>query len=277
MKRSSIVLVVLLFSTSAFPAGTGEPSPARRLGHSIWNELRQYGHDAKELTLAPLRWDGHQWVRFGEGVGSVAVVYAADRSLYDAVQRNRSSFTDDFSKTMKPFGGQRALNLSALMILTGSITHDFRLRDAGRDSLESELWAAGVVTPLLKRAFGRARPSQELGAHSFHPFDSSYQSFPSGHSTNAWAFATAVAGHYDGWLVPTIVYTIASSVSMSRVNDRAHFPSDVLAGALISHAVARGIVARHQRGRIAWSVEPAMLSGRAAMLVRFSLSVSGSD
>jgi len=107
--------------------------------------------------------------------------------------------------------------------------------------------AAGVVTPLLKRTFGRARPSQGEGTHSFHPFSSGHESFPSGHATNAFAFATAVAGHYDNWVVPTIVYTMATGVAMSRVNDRAHFASDVLAGALIGRAVARGIVGRHLR------------------------------
>jgi len=233
----------------------------------VAQELRQYGHDFAQLTLAPAHWKTHQWTRFGEGLGSVAVLYAADRPLYDAVQRNRSSFTNDFAKQVTPFGARRAQYISAAMIITGSMTHDFTLRDAGRDSLEAEIWAGGVVTPLLKRAFGRARPVQEQGTHSFHPLNGSYQSFPSGHSTNAWAFATAIAAHYDNWVVPTIVYSLASGVSFSRVNDRAHFPSDVLAGALISHAIAKGIVARHQRGRIALNVEPTIVRGRTAMLL----------
>lgn len=265
MKFFSLFALLLAVSVSVSAADSSTSEKTTKLGRSIWNELRQYGHDAKDLTLAPLRWNEHQWLRFGEGVAAAGAVYAADRPLYDAVQRNRSSFTDNYAKVVTPFGGQRALQLSALLIVAGSMTHDFQMRDAGRDSLESELWAAGVVTPLLKRAFGRARPIQELGTHSFHPGSSKYQSFPSGHSTNVFALATAVAGHYDTWVVPTIVYTLATSVAFSRVNDRAHFPSDVLAGALISRAVAKGIVARHQRGRIAWDLAPAMVNGRTAV------------
>jgi len=166
-----------------------------------------------------------------------------------------------------PFGGRRAEYISAALIVGGLFAHDENVRDAGRDSLEAEIIAGGIVTPLLKRAFGRARPIQGEGAHSFHPFSSTDQSFPSGHATNAFAFATAVAGHYDGWVVPTIVYSLATGVAMSRVNDRAHFPSDVLAGALIGRGIAKSIVFRHQRANTTLLIMPALVGGRPGVMV----------
>lgn len=239
---------------------------------SVKEEAIRYVRDAKGLAAAPLRWDRHTWERFGEGTAVVVALYATDRQTSDRVQANRTSSTDQFAKTITPFGGHRALELSALMIAAGAGIHDTNLRDAGRDSLQSELWAAGIVTPLLKRAFGRARPVQNEGSHSFHPFHSHFESFPSGHSTNAFAFATAVAGHYNGWLVPTIVYTIASGVAVSRVNDHVHFPSDVLAGALIGHVVAKGIVARHTGRTVAWQAMP--LIDRKTMGVMITIGPS---
>lgn len=223
---------------------------------SVKHEVVRYVRDAKSLATAPLRWDRRTWARFGEGTAVVVALYATDRQTSDRVQEHRSSSTDQFAKTITPFGGHRALELSALMIAAGAGMHDMNLRDAGRDSLQSEIWAAGVVTPLLKRAFGRARPVQNEGSHSFHPLNAHFESFPSGHATNAFAFATAVAGHYDGWVVPTIVYTLASGVAMSRVNDHVHFASDVVAGALIGHVVAKGIVARHGRKHLVWQAVP---------------------
>ena len=243
------------------------PSKTKKLAHSVTNELRQYGHDFKEMTLSPLRWNRQQWTRFGEGVGSVGVVMALDKPVYDAVQRNRSGFTNHFAKAITPFGGRRAEWVSLAMIVYGASVHDFTARDAGRDSLEAEIWAGGVVTPVLKRMFGRARPVQDEGTHKFHPFNSKYESFPSGHSTNAWAAATGIASHYDGWIVPTIAYTIATGVSFSRVTDRAHFPSDVLAGALIGRAVAKSIAMGHKGGRIAWAIEPTTIRGRSALML----------
>lgn len=248
MRREAVLLFVL-----ALPVYGADDCP---VVSSLKHEVIRDAQDAKSLATAPLRWDRTTWVHFAEGTAVVVALYATDHQTSDRVQQNRSSSTDQFAKTLTPFGGHRALELSALMIATGAGLHDTNLRDAGRDSLESELWAAGIVTPLLKRAFGRARPIQNEGSHSFHPLDKNFESFPSGHATNAFAFATAIAGHYDGWVVPTIVYTIASGVAASRVNDHVHFPSDVVAGALIGHAVAKGILARHTGRKVDWQAAP---------------------
>jgi membrane-associated phospholipid phosphatase len=56
--------------------------------------------------------------------------------------------------------------------------------------------------------------------------------------------------------VPTIVYTLASGVSFARMNDHVHFPSDVLAGALIGRAVAKSITWRHKQVHVAPLVSP---------------------
>ncbi len=242
-----------LFLLIALPLYGADQCP---VAAAVTHEIVRDANDAKSMALAPFHWDRQAWMHFAEGTAVVVALYATDRQTAERAQRNRSSSSDQFAKTITPFGGHRALEASLVMIAAGAGLHDTNLRDAGRDSLESELWAAGVVTPLLKRAFGRARPIQNEGSHSFHPLSSRFQSFPSGHATNAFAFATAVAGHYDGWLVPTIVYTVASGVAASRVNDNVHFASDVVAGALIGHAVARGVLSRHHGKGLAWQAAP---------------------
>lgn len=248
MKRIAMLILI-----AALPAYGADDCHAICIAK---REAVRYVHDAKSLATAPLHWDRTEWTRFGEGSVAVLALYATDKQTSDYSQRHRSSSTNQFAKDLTPFGGHRALQLSVLMIAAGAGVHDPTLRDAGRDSLESELLAAGVVTPLLKFAIGRARPNRNVGSHSFHPFDKTFDSFPSGHATNAFAFATAIAGHYDGWVVPTIVYTLASGVAVSRVNDHVHFPSDVLAGALIGHAVAKGILARHVTSKVSWQAVP---------------------
>jgi membrane-associated phospholipid phosphatase len=216
-------------------------------------ELQSDADDAKTLAKAPFYWKAPEWRRFAEGVGVVAAVMVADRRLEDAFQRNRSSFTDSFARQVTPFGAARALEISGVLIGTGWLTHNENVLGAGRDSLEAEIWAAGIVTPLLKDTFGRARPVTGEGTWQFHGFrnNNADASLPSGHATNAFAAATAIAAHSDGYLIPTIAYTLATGVAFSRVNDRAHFPSDVVAGALIGRAVARSIAAHHARVRLA--------------------------
>ncbi len=233
MKRTFAVLVVA-HTLLSVPAHAGE--------------LQRAAADLKSLVTAPLHWRAKEWKRFGEGTALVLAVGVADKQIEDAFQRNRSSATNSFAKAITPFGGGRALQVSALLFGAGALFKNPRVEDAGRDSLEAELWAAGVITPIIKREIGRARPFVGEGPYSLKTDQAhadAYQSFPSGHATNAFAAATAIAGHYDNWIVPTIVYTLATGVAVSRVNDHVHWPSDVVAGALIGRAVARGIVTRH--------------------------------
>ena len=102
------------------------------------------------------------------------------------------------------------------------------------------------MTPLLKKIVGRERPNRSDDPYSFSPF-SSQDSFPSNHATTAFALASGIAAHYDGWVVPTIAYTVASSVAASRLNDNVHWASDVVAGAIIGTEIGHFIVRRHRR------------------------------
>ena len=89
-------------------------------------------------------------------------------------------------------------------------------------------------------------PFETDGETTFTPF-SSHDSFPSGHATQAFAIASVVAMRSNGWFLPALAYTTATVVAMDRINDRAHFASDVAAGAIIGTVTGRFLVARHRR------------------------------
>jgi hypothetical protein len=213
--------------------------------HADDSLLRRTIKDVEDLATAPVHWKVSQWTRFGEGVALVGATMALDKPILDAVQRNRTSASDRYFKDVTHLGGGYSQDVAIALLLGGIVARNERLRETGFDALESSAWAAGVVTPIIKEAVGRARPVQERGTYDFRPFGGS-QSFPSGHATNAFALATAIAAHSDGYVIPTIAYTLATSVAIARVNDRVHFPSDVVAGALIGRAVAKSITSRHR-------------------------------
>lgn len=100
----------------------------------------------------------------------------------------------------------------------------------------------------------------------------SNQSFPSGHATEAFTLASVVAARSSGWLIPTLAYTGACLVAYDRVNDRAHFPSDVVADAALGIAVGRFVVARHQpepQGTPQVELQVIPVRNGAGLLVRF--------
>jgi undecaprenyl-diphosphatase len=101
--------------------------------------------------------------------------------------------------------------------------------------LFSAIALPGLVFTIVKRLIGRARPL--VGPHS-DPFlylplrwNVEYASFPSGHATDAFAAAAAIGALWPK--MRPFMCTYAVLIALSRVMVTAHFPSDVLAGAIM--------------------------------------------
>jgi membrane-associated phospholipid phosphatase len=109
-------------------------------------------------------------------------------------------------------------------------------RAGGRIAMS--ILTAGVVTNLLKVAIGRTRPTDTDNAYDFKPF-SGADSWPSGHTTVAFAMATSVGDEIGSTPVSVALYTAAGLTGWSRINDNRHWISDVLAGALIGITSAK--------------------------------------
>lgn len=234
------------------------PESAASLPSVLKSEARRYLLDGRSILFAPLHWDRGSWTQAAVAVASVALLTREDSRIDSAIQRNRSSRTDSVSRAVTPFGSYAGIGLSVASLGGGLLFRNAELRDIGRDALEAEFFAAGIVTPLLKRTAGRLRPAQGSDADEYRPL-SNGQSFPSGHSTEAFAVASVIAARSKGWIVPAVAYTLASGVALARMNDRAHFASDVVAGAVIGTAIGQSVVRSHSAGAeksSSWNLAP---------------------
>lgn len=88
----------------------------------------------------------------------------------------------------------------------------------------------GLVVTVVKRGIGRVRPSAE-GPFAYLPFSwrPDYASFPSGHTTTAFAALVALGALWPRLRPALWIYALA--IAASRVAVSAHYLSDVMAGA----------------------------------------------
>ena len=172
-----------------------------------------------------------------------------DTAVYAAVASTPTATLDRAMSRLSRAADHSKLSLTAaaLLALTGG--------PAGRRAAEMGVASVAVtsatVNALMKPVGRRPRPDRSgrgvpVGRHVRMPASGS---FPSGHAAAAFAFATGVGHTLPVAAVP--LRALAALVAYSRVHTGVHYPSDVVAGALIGATLAQlttqGL--EHQRPR----------------------------
>ncbi len=134
--------------------------------------------------------------------------------------------------------------IGGTMYAVGRLGHFDRVADLGWHGTEAVL-VADVLTYMLKGINGRSRPfvSNDTNPRDYKLFrgfgDGTRQSFPSGHSTSAFAAAAAVTAETgtwwpkSKWVIGPLMYGGATMVGLSRMYHNKHWASDVVLGAAI--------------------------------------------
>ncbi|SRR5581483_4709883 len=202
--------------------------------------------DVKETFTAPARWDKRDWLIFGGVVAGIGTVAVFDEDIQRAVQRNRNGTLNDISNAIQPFGQEYVPGVLGAFYLGGAFFNDERAKVVALDGASASIIASGLILYPLKYAVGRSRPGDNRGAYHFQPFGGS-DSFPSGHTTEAFVLATVIAEHYDSIWIKIGSYGVASMVGYARMNNNYHWASDVLAGAAIGTFVSHVVVHYNQK------------------------------
>jgi membrane-associated phospholipid phosphatase len=128
------------------------------------------------------------------------------------------------------------LGIPAGIGTTGLIKKDKELIRSACVILAAEA-ITSVISTAMKYSINRDRPfitypdiTKKSSAGS--------PSFPSGHTSNAFATATSLSMEFPKWYVIVPSYSWAGCVGYSRMHLGVHYPSDVLAGALIGSGCA---------------------------------------
>ena len=187
--------------------------------------------------------NGFRWWQPVLVVGAIATASLADGAINDWAQDHRTPQSDDLARVFR-YGGEAKVTfgISGGIVVAGTIVGDPELQRSGGRVLLS-LLAAEAATLAVKFSAGRFRPAETDNPYVFKPF-SGHDSFPSGHTTLAFALATSLSNEIDNGWASAAMYTFATGTAWSRLNDQRHWFSDVLAGATVGITAAT-LVHRH--------------------------------
>lgn len=215
-------------------------SQAQHINKScVVNYSKSFFSDTRDYFVAPFKWDGKQVALYGGFLAAGVGVYFVDDWIHEQIPVPNVSQQEGIKYGLSYFGnGYYTMPLMAGMFLYGLSAQKELPFQTAMMGVKSFVIST-VLTRAIKYSFNRSRPNENQGSQFWGgPFKSFSLSFPSGHSTGAFAIASVLATNYahKKW-IPIASYTLATGVGLSRVWTKNHWASDVIFGALIGWSV----------------------------------------
>ena len=154
-----------------------------------------------------------------------------DIDLLKEINLERNKSLDPSFKFITNSVSPMSIGAPIVVLGLGIIQKDSSLKSKGVFMVEA-LCLNAFTTTALKMAFKRDRPFVTY-PYLDKQADAGTYSFPSGHTSSAFAFATSISLAFPKWYVIAPSYVYACAAGYSRMHLGVHFPSDILAGAIV--------------------------------------------
>ena len=217
------------------PAKPVYPPPAGQTRNRLCWRIRRGSRapPLKELPSALL----HSFAGLLDSDNLVPAIIGASAAGVSAFADDRTKNYFQGHRRVKEVGniGDRLGNGFVLAGITGALlatsysgeNQKFR---AMSFSLAQGFIMTGTIVQSIKATTDRYRPNRE-----------NEQSFPSGHTSSMFTYASVIS-HYYGGKAGIPAYSVATLVGLSRIEKHQHHLSDVIAGATLGYLIGRTVV-----------------------------------
>ena len=215
----SLLCIVLNCQQLQAQSHASEPSLNRFLDWTINDPI----HVIKDIDQKEIG----TFLLTGIGVAGISAYDTYSSNLLQSRIRNSSYLT----ATNEVGTFKYAAPLSAAVFGTSLLTDNYKFQDAAFTSLQSVIYTNFTVNA-AKFIFARERPDHYEGPYDFEFFEGNATSFPSGHTSTAFAVVVPWVVYYPN-VVTYSMLALPVSTAIARVAKGRHWVSDVTAGALI--------------------------------------------
>jgi membrane-associated phospholipid phosphatase len=224
--------------------------------------------DLKQQVTSPLHAKPRDWARTAAVVAAMGGILLADKPInrFAVDLRDKSPTVVNTSKYVTRFGGPYEVYTLAALGTYGFLFKNEKIKTTTLLATQAYITSA-VIFEAAKFLSGRQRPyyydaESHTNSPAWHgpfyqfkkdasgnkPDSYSYTSFPSGHTTLAFAAATVYAMEYaDRPAIKILSYGAASLIGLSRITENKHWASDVFIGGVLGHLIGRQVVNNYHR------------------------------
>lgn len=207
----------------------------------------------------------------GAAIAGTALISLADHDVQRFVVDHRTQGEQDLADTWQKWGeGPIPVGLTLGTLGAGLILGKPEVtRTGGR--LATSLVIVTLMGRGMKKAIGRARPSEANDQYTFDPFGT-FNAFPSGHTITAFAISTTLADAIDNKWMDAGLYGLAVGTGASRMIGNHHWLSDVVGAAVLGTTVAKVV---DGKWRIFGLAPPEFLTGPRGAGLRWTVDAPG--
>ncbi len=204
--------------------------------------IKSYWHDTKSFVVSPAKWRTKQWIEFGVVAGAGVIAYTQEVKMWNYFVAHQYPAAENMSKyVFEPFGNYKVSSvLIGSLYLGGRLSKDKRL--AGTSLVAAKSFIVSAVFAKTIKELTHRHYDYTTGLPVWDgPFsDSKSSSFPSGHATVAFSFATVFASEYKSTIwVPVLMYTLATGAAVERLYNNNHWASEVVVGSALGFVTGR--------------------------------------
>jgi membrane-associated phospholipid phosphatase len=178
-----------------------------------------------------------------------------DINILKSINQSETTFKNNFFKATAQSVTIFNIVAPASLLTAGIIRHDNQLQKNAAYMIGGFV-VSSIVTQSMKRIIKKDRPYVTYPSIIKRDVGGSY-SFPSGHTSAAFCTATSLSLLFPKWYVIAPSYLYAATVGYARMYQGVHYPSDVLAGALVgagsawlSYKVEKWMDKKHKKNKI---------------------------